>query len=158
MSVEELDLSCADDDPDMGIPAGGFWCEDPDKETQAEIEKVKESVKKINLENQGELKTVPHVIASCANLEELNLAYTGITEIPEFVFRLPKLRSLSYNSCYDLKEHPANCADAKNLEQLKLDIWEKKTLPKGITELPSLKILEINGDCVFESLPGNVGD
>jgi hypothetical protein len=37
-AVEELDLSRVEEDPGMGIPGSGFWCEDPNREIQAEIE------------------------------------------------------------------------------------------------------------------------
>jgi hypothetical protein len=146
--VTELDLSCEDEDPDFGVAGGGVYCESL-AELAEKITEVKDTVKKINLENQPALNDsgspLPEVLRECINLEELNLSCTGITEIPGFVFDLPRLRSLSFNGCYELERLPAaELLRASNLRELRFGVPAGRQVPEEICGLANLEELSLS--------------
>ena len=139
---DELDLHYTDGDSDLGIPPEGINCRDM-SEIVKRIEKIKKTVKIINLDNQHALKEIPSVLGECALLEEINISHTDITEIPDFLFNLPALRSLSCR-CSELAGFPKNIVKAKNLKALYLRLNKGWILPDEITALQNLKILAID--------------
>jgi len=142
IKTDELDLHWKDAEPDLGIASEGLCCKDMN-EIITRIDKVKNSVKKINLNNQHALTEIPSVLKECELLEELNISHTEITAIPQFVFTLPNLRSLSC-CCRKLSAPPAGFEKAKKLERLHIRINEGWNFPEGLTSLQELKTLIID--------------
>ena len=138
----ELDLHWINEDPDLGISGEGVLFKDISQIIK-EITKVKDTVKKINLDNQNALKVIPKIIGECVNLEEIDVSHTGINFIPDFLFELPALRSLSCR-CIELSDFSAGIRKAEKLESLYIRINKGCKLPEGITSLKNLKVLAID--------------
>ena len=141
-SAESLDLHWKDEDPDLGIASEGVYCKDI-TEIIERIDKVKDTVKKINLNNQHALKEIPVILKECKLLEEINISHTNITKIPEFLFTLPSLRSLSV-CCKDLINFPMDITKAEKLEYLHIRINKDWHLPDAIASLQNLKTLFVD--------------
>jgi len=141
-SAEELDLHWKDEDPDLGIASEGVFIKNMDEIT-AIIDKVKNTVKKINLENQHALKEIPAVLKECKLLEEIDISHTNVTSVPEFLFTLPSLRSLSI-CCRDLINFPMDISKAEKLEYLHIRINKNWRLPDAIASLQNLKKLVVD--------------
>ena len=152
--INELDLHWTDEDPDVGIAPEGVCCKDMDDIT-GRIDKVKNSVKKINLNNQHSLTAIPSVLSECKLLEELNISHTEIIEIPDFLFAMPGLRSLSC-CCRKLSNPPTGFPNAKKLEKLHMRVNENWNFPEGITALQELRTLTIDFYSAA-SLPKDLG-
>lgn len=120
----------------------------------SKIEAEKTTIKKINLSERYDMTEVPEMIRECLNLEELDISYTGITEIPDFVFQLPRLKGLSYMACTALKEQPAGLTHAGNLEELSLWIGPGQHVPSAVAGLKNLKTLVLSGE--ISELPEHV--
>jgi Leucine-rich repeat (LRR) protein len=155
MTGKILDLHCVDEDPDMGISPGGVWL-DNIAEVEKEIAAVKDTVKKINLENQYGCTEVPKILLECPVLEELNLLYTPIKKIPSFVFSLPRLVSLKYN-CYELEKQP-DFSSAQNLKILEIGLKKGQEIPPEIFSLTNLRSLSINGHEEITGLSTEIGN
>ncbi|MDR1837409.1 MAG: hypothetical protein LBQ89_07105 [Treponema sp.] len=140
--IDELNLHYTDGDPDLGIAPEGVSCKDMD-EIVKRIEEVKDTVKKIILDNQRALEEIPVVLSECKQLEELDISHTNIREIPDFLFTLPALRSLSC-CCRELLGFPRSLFKAEKLESLHLRINKDWTLPNEITSLQNLKVLAVD--------------
>jgi hypothetical protein len=153
--MEELDLHWTEEDADLGIHSDGVFCENMGEIT-ARISEVKDTVKKINLNNQLSLTEVPAVLGSCLLLEELNISHTKLKEIPDFLFELPRLRSLSF-CCNALWQFPKSISNAQKLERLHVRINKGWDFPKEICSLENLKILTVD---LYSSsdLPHNMGE
>lgn len=107
-------------------------------------------------------------------VEELYLSGASITELPQFVFQMPKLRVLDISANYisesnlrlselpqlkflslermDLRRVPAGLFALEGLENLRLnknDLWG---LPNELVELKSLRVLEA-AHCTLKSFP-----
>ena len=147
-NIDELDLHWKDEAPDFGIASEGVRCKDMN-EIIERISEVKNTVKKIDLNNQHALTEIPSILKECELLEELNITHTEITLIPDFLFALPNLRSLSC-CCRKLTQPPADIAKAKKLERLHIRINEDWSFPEGITSLSELKALSID---LYSSAP-----
>ena len=141
-NADELDLHWKDEDFDLGITSEGVSCKDMD-EVIACIEKVKKTVKKINMLNQHALTEIPSVLKECELLEDINISHTEITVIPDFLFELPNLRTLSC-CCRKLNAPPSGLGKAKKLEKLHIRINEGWNFPEGLTSLGELKTLAID--------------
>jgi len=140
--TDELDLHWKDSDPDLGIASEGVLCKDMD-DIILRISEVKDTVKKIKLDNQHAFNEVPAVLGECKLLEELNISHTNITKIPDFLFTLPNLHSLSL-CCRDLIGFPRGISKAEKLTHLHLRINKNWTLPDVITSLKNLKTLFVD--------------
>ena len=153
-NIESLDLHWTDEDPDLGIASEGICCKDM-AEIIGRISEVKGTVKKINLNNQHSLTEIPAVLGDCTLLEELDISFTGIPDIPAFLFSLPNLRSLSC-CCWGLSSPITGFSKAEKLEKLHFRIKKDWDFPSEITALNSLKFLTI--EIEFEiKLPENLG-
>jgi len=141
-NTKELDLHWTEEDSELGIPSDGVYCKNLEDLTKR-IESVKDTIIKINLDNQPALKEIPPVLGECKQLEELIISHTEIKEIPEFLFNLPNLRSLSC-CCNRISKPPIGISKAKKLEYLHIRINEKWESPDEITELSELKTLTID--------------
>jgi Leucine-rich repeat (LRR) protein len=141
-NVDKLDLHWTDEDPDLGIASEGVFCSNMDEITN-HIAKVKDTVKKINLYNQHSLIQIPAILKECHLVEEINVSHTDIKEIPDFLFTLPALRSLSC-CCSELISFPKSILKAQQLEFLHIRINKGWTIPNEITSLNKLKVLSID--------------
>jgi Leucine-rich repeat (LRR) protein len=93
------------------------------KKLEVILENIKinrKEIKKVNLSEQYNLESVPKEIEYCENIESLNISYTSITTIPDFVFKLPKLKHISYLGCSNLVAQPTGYKYAQNLESVKI--------------------------------------
>jgi len=142
INTKELDLHWTEEDSELGIQSDGVYCKNLD-DLSKHIEKVKDTVVKINLDNQPALKQIPPVLGECKLLEDIDISHTDITEIPDFLFDLPNLRSLSC-CCSRISKPPTGLSKAKNLENLHIRVNNHWTFPDQITELTELKTLTID--------------
>jgi len=142
INTKELDLHWTEEDSELGIPSDGVYCKNLD-DLSKRVADVKETVTKINLDNQPALKQIPPILGECKLLEEIDISHTEITEIPDFLFSLPNLRSLSC-CCNRISKPPAGFSKAKKLEYLHIRINEKWIFPDEITELTELKTLTVD--------------
>jgi len=140
--LEELDLHWKSADAFFETESEGILCKDINDITDR-ISKVKDTVKKLNLNNQQALTEIPDIIKECKLIEELNISHTKITEIPDFIFELPALRILSC-CCKEIPKPSAGLAKAVKLEKLHIRINENWSFPKEISSLSELKILLID--------------
>jgi Leucine-rich repeat (LRR) protein len=147
-NINELDLHLTDEDPDLGIAQEGVRCKDMN-DIIGRISAVKNTVKKINLNNQHTLTEIPSILKECKLLEEINISHTDIRIIPDFLFELPNLRSLSC-CCRELSSPPAGFAKAKKLEKLHLRINEGWNFPEGIIAMQELKTLAVD---LYSAIP-----
>jgi Leucine-rich repeat (LRR) protein len=136
---EELDLHWQSADDFFEIESDGVLCKDMN-EIVERISKVKDTVKKLNLNNQQALTEIPDIIKECKLIEELNISHTKITKIPDFIFALPALRVLSC-CCKEVPKPPEGLAKAVKLEKLHIRINESWGFPKEMSSLSELKIL-----------------
>jgi len=139
---EILDLHWRDEDPDFGILSDGIWCKNME-EIVNRIADVKDTVKIINLNNQNSLKEVPVILEQCKKLEEIDLSFTPINEVPDFLFTLPNLRSFTC-CCWELSWSPLGLSKAQKLEKLHIRIHQDWDFPKEITELRGLENLTLD--------------
>lgn len=121
------------------------------------LEKIKaerQTIRKIDLSETYDLLEVPEIIDQCPELEKLDLSFCGITQIPDFVFKLPKLRELNYLRCNKLQKTPDSFSHLQNIEKLSIYINVKKPSLDGIHRLTALKTLILQGN--IEHLPQSV--
>jgi len=140
--LEVLDLHWKSADAFFEAESEGILCKDMN-DIIARISKVKDTVKKLNLNNQQALTEIPDIIKECKLIQELNISHTKITKIPDFVFELPALRVLSC-CCKDVPKPPQGLAKAAKLEKLHIRINEKWDFPKELSSLSELKFLLID--------------
>lgn len=98
------------------------------------------SVKRIDLEGWDE---IPPEIEKCKNLEKLDIGYTDIETIPEFVSQLPKLKTLNFYGCVELN-FPNNLSSYPSLKELGVFCRNQKEL-EMIFSLESKEKLTITG-------------
>ncbi|MDR0502534.1 MAG: hypothetical protein LBH16_04355 [Treponema sp.] len=139
---EILDLHWRDEDPDFGILSDGVWCKDT-QDIIRRITEVKNTVKIINLNNQYSLKEIPLILGECKRLEEIDLSFTPINDVPEFLFTLPSLRSFTC-CCWELSWSPLGLSKAEKLEKLHMRLHQNWDFPKEITALHELKYLTLD--------------
>ena len=152
---EILDLHFDEGNDDMDISGSGVYIESVEKIAE-EIAAVKDTVKVINLKGQEGLTEIPKVLGECLLLEELDLSFTNLTEIPDFVFLLPALRSLSFYGCLKLSKFPEALYKAKNLENLEMYLDEGQFLSEKICSLSELRALKIYAEYCIK-LPKKLG-
>lgn len=116
------------------------------KKTIDKILTERETIKKIDLSEQYTLTEIPNIIGQCLQLEKLDISYTGITEIPDFVFRLPKLKELNYSGCNNLQKQPISFNSQQPLEKLSIYIGKNQNISTQIVNLTTLKSLTISGE------------
>jgi Leucine-rich repeat (LRR) protein len=148
VNTKELDLHWTEEDSELGIPSEGVYCKNLE-DLSKRIASVKETVVKLNLDNQPALNQIPPVLGECKLLEELDISHTVITEIPDFIFNLPNLRSLAC-CCNRISKPPQGWSKAKKLENLHIRVNEKWTSPDEITELTELKTLTVD---LYNNIP-----
>ena len=140
--MEILDLHWKDEDPDLGIASEGTFCEDLDDIIER-IAEVKDTVKTISLNSQHSLTEIPEILCECELLEVLDISNTPVTEIPDFVFALPNLKTLSC-CCSALSEPPNGFSKAVKLENLQIRINKNWTFPEEIASIENLSVLAVD--------------
>lgn len=111
------------------------------------------SPKRISFSWEYDLDVVPAELINCWELEDLDLSYTAITNIPDFVFELPKLKKLSYIGC-DIKILPNGIGLlSERLLDLSISIDNLEDADALYT-LHNLKKLTIHGS--FDSIPDRI--
>jgi len=117
-------------------------------------------------------------IAQLSNLEQLELSYNQLTELPAEMGKLLHLRSLILTG-NKLKKLPKECGELKklkvlnlkdnilnefpeavlhmtSLEELVLKINEIPMIPAGLGQLKNLKVLDLGSNFELESLPDEI--
>ncbi|MCL2128864.1 MAG: leucine-rich repeat protein [Treponema sp.] len=94
-----------------------------------------------NIHHQPGNMTLPPELGNLHNLRYLSLGY-GIPEIPEWVWGLEKLESLSIGN-NDIEAIPAAIGQLKKLRKLRIYGGKINVLPDEIGNLPSLNILDL---------------
>lgn len=123
------------------------------------LEKIfaeKETIKKINLSEQYSLTEIPEIIKHCLELEKLDISFTQIKEIPDFVFQLPKLKELNYLGCTELQNQPKLFSSKQPLEKLSIYSGKNNKFITGIENLTTLKSLIISGN--LKEIPNAIYD
>jgi Leucine-rich repeat (LRR) protein len=94
-------------------------------------------------------------LSECKQLEKLNISHTRIKEIPDFLFSLPCLHTLSCR-CSELSNFPIDIFKIEKLVELHLRINKNWTIPEKIPPTPNLKIFNLD---IYSSaaLPVNLG-
>lgn len=107
-------------------------------------------VRHINLDGWG-LKSIPQEIFDLKNLRTLSLEFNQIEEIPEELSNLNSLKSfyLNYNQ---LKRLPSSIGMLSSLKELSLIHNDIENLPKSIANLKKLRHIYVRGSKI-EKLP-----
>ena len=131
------------------------------KKLLAKIEAEKATIKKINFQENYDLKTVPEIVKECTQLETLSLSFTSISEIPDWVFQMPNLKKLSFLCMSSMMgekpfREPTGFKFAEKLEDLELQIVPNQGIPEAVFSLKNLKSLMITGD--IEALPERISE
>ncbi|WP_298782124.1 leucine-rich repeat domain-containing protein [uncultured Polaribacter sp.] len=114
------------------------------------INKAPLSVKRIDLVGWEE---IPSEIEKCKNLEKLDIGYTDIEIIPEFVSQLPKLKILNFYGC-ERVSFPNNLSSYPSLKELGVFCKNEKEL-EIIFSLENIEKLTITGS--FNTIPETIG-
>ncbi|KAK7331128.1 hypothetical protein VNO77_25342 [Canavalia gladiata] len=93
------------------------------------------------------------------NLEEINIDYCDMVELPAAISNIVSLKKLSITNCHMLSVLPDGIGKLVNLETLRLTSCTNLVeLPDSITSLHQLKFLDIS-DCIsLSKLPENMGE
>jgi Leucine-rich repeat (LRR) protein len=110
------------------------------------IQAEKDTIKKINLSEQYSLTEIPEIIGQCFQLEKLDISFTSISEIPDFIFQLPNLKELNYLGCKKLQNQPKCFSSQQPLEKLSIYIGKHQTIPAEFENLTNLKSLVLSGE------------
>ncbi|PKI53252.1 hypothetical protein CRG98_026384 [Punica granatum] len=89
-------------------------------------------------------------------LVELDLSFTGITELPNSIACLKKLERLSLMGCLKIKKLPDPLGDLRSLIELDISSAHLIELPDSIGNLEELKVIRMEG-CRVRKLPKSVG-
>lgn len=133
------------------------------KKSRMILEKIRKEYKElkaINLSEFYNLEVLPEEIEGCINLEVLDVSYSGLKVLPSWVFKLPKLKKVSYMGCSELMHQPTDIGEAHGLESIAVGLPVGHKIPKDIFTIQSLKSLTAEGDlqkwdeavCNFERL------
>jgi Leucine-rich repeat (LRR) protein len=115
------------------------------KTTIGRIVAEKATIKRIDLSEQYSLTEVPEVIQQCSQLEKLDISFTGISKIPDFIFKLPKLKEFKYLGCNKLRNQPESFSTQQPLERLSIHVGQGQSICSDIRNLKNLKSLTISG-------------
>lgn len=83
------------------------------------------------LQFQGDLREVPAQLAGCEHLEVLNLSYTDIRAIPDFIWELSKLHTLDLSGCGRLP-FPDELLSCPHIHTLGIHARTQNVLHKGL--------------------------
>lgn len=101
------------------------------------------NLKKLNLsKNKLDEKSFPSTLRRLIFLEELNLSGNALTEIPPFIFSLPRLRVLHLAE-NRITKVPTAISQLTTLERLYLGHNQLETIPRQIAALPELRLFSV---------------
>ena len=103
------------------------------------------ALRRVSVRGQKAAGQVPASVADAKGLRELDLAGTGLKDLPPEAAALPALRNL-YLSDNGLHELPAAVCGMKGLTYLNLDRNALTNLPDAIGDLAALKWVRLNGN------------
>ena len=118
-------------------------------------------LKTMRAHNLFKVKTLPPM-GGLTSLEELHMpGWSSLTELPDDLFTLPRLASLSLGLRpirAPLTSLPETIGQLKALETLDLEKWfSLSRLPDSICELHALRSLQLHGCFRLTELPANIG-
>jgi Leucine-rich repeat (LRR) protein len=111
----------------------------------ARLEQDPAAIRKVDLSEVPGLRAVPNVVRECVNAESVDVSFTDVSTIPDWVLQLPKLRELNLFSCTSLSEQPTNLGLASGLEDLSLQIGAGQQIPSEVFRFAGLKRLVLGG-------------
>jgi Leucine-rich repeat (LRR) protein len=103
-------------------------------------------LKKLDLNFNSELGTLPEGLSALAGLEELRMMDCGLTALPESIGALAGLRKLDLFDNKELTALPAGLCALAGLEELYLFGCGLRALPEGIGGLAGLRKLDLNSN------------
>lgn len=103
------------------------------------------ALRRVSVRGQKAAGEVPASIADAKGLRELDLAGTGLKDLPPEAASLPALRNL-YLSDNGLRELPAAVCGMTGLAYLNLDRNALTNLPDAVGDLSALKWVRLNGN------------
>ncbi|CAI9284460.1 unnamed protein product [Lactuca saligna] len=112
-------------------------------------------LKKIKLE--GSILEAPKDVDQLEYLEELDLSYTEIKNLPDTICVLKRLKSLKVKSCWNLEKLPKDLGRLECLKKLILSSAKIKELPDSICMLKHLELLNLSFCLLLETLPEEIG-
>jgi Leucine-rich repeat (LRR) protein len=121
----------------------------------AAIAAQRETITKINLSEISRFADVPILLKQCPAITDVDLSYTDIVSVPDWLVEMPNLRRLRYDGCSSLKQQP-NLGLAEQLTELGVQINEGQSIPDAVFTLPHLGRLELSGE--LDKLPDGVGE
>ncbi|MEO1628297.1 MAG: hypothetical protein AAFV25_24325 [Bacteroidota bacterium] len=114
---------------------------------KAKLQKIQEdplSIKKLSFSEAYDMERLPDGVAQCTNLEKIDLSYSGIKEIPDYLLALPHLRSLDLLACTHLKKLPKAFWSSQQWKDLALDCHSEADVEK-VCQMTGLTSLCIGG-------------
>ncbi|KAI9124876.1 hypothetical protein K1719_004203 [Acacia pycnantha] len=110
----------------------------PENLSEGALESTISDLQVLNLSN-AHMRNL-YAVNTGDDVNELNLEGCMEKRLPEAIFKLQKLETLSLEHCSQLLELPPQIAQLKNLKQVRLSGCERlETLPQEIWELPNLE-------------------
>ncbi len=100
------------------------------------------------------LEKVVEGLQYLTSLEELDLSYNPLKELPKWIDKFKKLRMLRINNC-EIKVLPKEIGLLNNLHYLYASSNYMETLPETIGDIKSLRLLELNQNNL-EKLPESI--
>ncbi|XP_027347157.1 probable disease resistance protein At5g66900 [Abrus precatorius] len=93
------------------------------------------------------------------NLEEINIDYCDMVELPTGFSNVVFLKNLNIRNCHELSALPDEIGNLVNLESLRLTSCTSLVeLPDSITSLQKLEFLDISDCTSLSKLPENMGE
>ncbi|XP_023767542.1 disease resistance protein RPV1 [Lactuca sativa] len=112
-------------------------------------------LKKLKLE--GSILEAPKDLDQLEYLEELDLSYTEIKNLPDTICMFKLLKSLKVKSCWNLEKLPKDLGRLECLKKLTLSSAKIKELPDSICMLKHLELLNLSFCLLLETLPEEIG-
>jgi Leucine-rich repeat (LRR) protein len=112
------------------------------------------AIRKVDLSEVPGLKGIPEAVRECVNAEVVDVSFTDVTEVPDWVLQLPKLKQLNLLGCSSLREPPRNLHVAVGLEELSLQLGDGQQIPHEVFGMTRLKKLVLAGG--ISKLPAEI--
>ncbi|MCC5943556.1 MAG: leucine-rich repeat domain-containing protein [Bernardetiaceae bacterium] len=89
------------------------------------------------------LKTISKNIKKLQTLRLLYLFDTKITDIPDEIFELKNLKTLSFDGGVNIKKIPDKITNLKKIYNIEFSITSISSVPENISELENLRMLQL---------------
>ncbi|KAI9121023.1 hypothetical protein K1719_008056 [Acacia pycnantha] len=124
----------------------------PENLSEGALESTISDLQVLNLSN-AHMQNL-YAVNTGDDVKELNLEGCMEKRLPEAIFKLQKLETLSLEHCSQLLELPPQIAQLKNLKQVRLSGCERlETLPQEFWELPNLEVCDLSGTHITDLPP-----